>query len=113
MEQDAVHIGFEAAVAAYNWKKIGGKNRQLDTGEQFCINLSTRKTISVNGGHDSVCTDVTSHSVEIFRVSLTNSNIERNRRSIKLFVFLLKANWKGQGHEIGKNLIKPKQSHSR
>ena len=55
-------------------------NRLLGIVNKFCIPFGTEIKISICGGLDSYCTEVTLHRVANFRVKQLNSDVERTRR---------------------------------
>ena len=56
-------------------------NRLLGIVNKICIPFGTEIKISICGGLDSYCTEVTLHRVRNFRVKQLNSDVERTRRS--------------------------------
>ena len=63
-------------------------NRLLGIVNNFSIPFGTQIKISICGGLDSDCTEVTLHRVASFRFKHLNSDIEKTRRGIKLLVLL-------------------------
>ena len=54
-------------------------NRLMGMVKHFCIVFGTESTISMCGGHETDCTEVTFHRVAKFRVKHLSSDIERTR----------------------------------
>ena len=63
-------------------------NRVLGIVNKFCILFGTKCKISICGGLDSDCTEVTLHRVANFRVEHFNSHIEQTRKDIVSLVLL-------------------------
>ena len=66
-------------------------NRLLGIFNKFCIPFGTEVQISICGGLDSDCSEVTLNGVAIFRVKHLNSDIVQTRRDIirLLLLFIL------------------------
>ena len=64
-------------------------NRLLGIVNKFCIPFGTKSKISICGGLNSDCTEVTLHRIANFRVKHLRSGTEQTRRGIILLVLLL------------------------
>ena len=59
-------------------------NRLLGIVNNFCIPFGTKIKITICGGLDSDCTEVTLHRVANFRLKHLNSDTEQTQRGITL-----------------------------